>query len=178
MEITQDTIFLALTIFALRIINSAVGTIRLVVMGRGRGMLSAALGFVEALIFAFVTAGVITDLSNVLVLAAYCGGFSVGIFVGMRLEERFVTSYVRVNVITQKDSHTIALKLREIGHGVTEVQGEGASGDVAMLSSVVLRVHTPEVLRAVYAIQPNAFVTLEDTRSVHHGWLRALRHNK
>ena len=178
MEITQEAVLLAVVIFLLRIINSAVGTIRLVVMGRGRHVPSAILGFMEALIFAFVTANVITDLSNILNLVAYCGGFSVGIYVGMILEARFVTSYVRVNIITQSDGHEIAGKLREIGHGVTEVRGEGASGEVIMLSSVVHRIHTPEVLKAVYAVQPNAFVTLEETRSVQHGWLRALRHMK
>jgi uncharacterized protein YebE (UPF0316 family) len=175
MEITQEAILLAVAIFLLRILNSAVGTIRLVVMGRGRHLMSAVLGFTEALIFAFVTANVITDLSNLLNLAAYCGGFSVGIYVGMILEARFVTSYVRVNIITPNDGHEIARKLREIGHGVTEVRGEGGSGEVIMLSSVILRIHTPEVLKAVYAIQPKAFVTLEETRSVQHGWLRALR---
>ena len=178
MEITQEAILLAVVIFFLRIVNSAVGTVRLVVMARGRHVLSAVLGFFEALIFAYVAANVITDLSNILNLVAYCGGFSVGIYVGMILEERFVTSYTRVNIITQSDGREIAKKLREIGHGVTEVHGEGASGDVMMLSSVIHRINTPEVLKAVYAIQPTAFVTLEETRSVQHGWLRALRQTR
>lgn len=178
MEITQEAILLAVIIFLLRVLNSAVGTVRLVVMARGRHLLSASLGFIEALIFAYVTANVITDLSNLINLVAYCGGFSVGIFVGMAIEARFVTSYVKVNVITREDGPAIAAKLREIGHGATIVRGEGGSGEVTMLSSVIYRVSVPEVLKAVYAINPNAFVTLEETRSVQHGWMRTLRHTR
>jgi uncharacterized protein YebE (UPF0316 family) len=178
MEITQDAILLAITIFVLRILNSAISTVRLVVMGRGRHFLSAALGFVETLIFAFVTANVVTNLSNILNLAAYCGGFAAGIYVGMAIEARFVTSYVKVNIITRSAGHDMALRLREIGHGVTEIHGEGGTGEVTMLSSIVLRVHVPEVLKAIYALQPKAFVTLEETRSMQHGWLRTAHHMK
>jgi uncharacterized protein YebE (UPF0316 family) len=178
MDITQEAVLLAVAIFLLRVFNSAVGTIRLVVMARGRHWLTAALGFIEALIFAWVTANVITDLSNILNLVAYCGGFSLGIYVGMRIEARFVTSYVKVNIITRNGGHAIATRLREMGHGVTEMHGEGGSGEVAMISSVVLRVSVPEVLKAIYAIHPTAFVTLEETRAMQHGWLRAARHMK
>ena len=62
-------------------------------MARGRFWLTAALGFIEAMIFALVTANVIADLSNLLVLFAYCAGFSLGIYVGMEIEARFVTSW-------------------------------------------------------------------------------------
>lgn len=176
--LTQDAILLAAAIFGLRVFNSAVGTIRLVVMARGRFWLTAMLGFIEALIFAWVTANVIADLSNVLVLFAYCAGFSLGIYVGMAIEARFVTSYVKVNIVTRNGGHDIAMKLREMGHGVTEIQGEGGTGEVTMLSSVVQRVHVPEVLKTVYGLQPKAFVTLEETRSMQHGWLRTMQHMK
>lgn len=176
--LTQDAILLAAVIFGLRVFNSAVGTIRLVVMARGRFWLTAMLGFIEALIFAWVTANVIADLSNALVLFAYCAGFSLGIYVGMAIEARFVTSYVKVNIVTRNGGHDIAMKLREMGHGVTEIQGEGGTGEVTMLSSVVQRVHVPEVLKTVYGLQPKAFVTLEETRSMQHGWLRTMQHMK
>ncbi len=180
MELTfsQDTLILAAVIFGLRVFNSAVGTIRLVVMARGRFWLTATLGFIEALIFAWVTANVIADLANILVLFAYCAGFSLGIYVGMSIEARFVTSYVKVNIVTRNGGHEMALKLREMGHGVTEIHGEGGTGEVTMLNSVVLRVHVPEALKAIYGLQPNAFVTLEETRSMQHGWLRVMQHMK
>jgi uncharacterized protein YebE (UPF0316 family) len=174
----EEAILLAVVIFAVRVFNSAVGTIRLVVMGRGQHFLAVFMGFFEALIFVWVTANVITDMSNLLNLMAYCGGFAIGIWVGMIIEARFVTSYVKVNIITRDNGHDMAVKLRESGYGVTEIRGEGGTGEVAMLNSVIYRVDVPNVLKLVYAINPKAFVTLEEARSVQHGYLRALRHVK
>ncbi|MBZ0295715.1 MAG: DUF5698 domain-containing protein [Anaerolineae bacterium] len=176
--LTPEAIALAVLIFSLRVLNSAVGTVRLVVMARGQTFVTAVLGFIEALIFAYVTANVVTDLSNILNLAAYCGGFSLGIYAGMAVERRFVVSYVRVNIITKKNGHDMAVALRELGHGVTEVQGVGGSGEVTMVHSVILRRNVAETLRAIYIINPDAFVTLEDARAVQHGWMRPLRQQR
>jgi len=172
MTITSETLLLALFLFALRVINSAVGTLRLILMARGMRIMTAILGFLEALIFAYVTASVVTDFTNLPNLIAYCGGFSIGIWVGMEIETRFVVNYVKVNVIASQQGHEIATTLREIGHGVTEVQGAGGKGEVIMLNSVVKRRDVPGLLNSVYAINPNAFVTLEEARGVQHGWMR------
>lgn len=172
MTITSEMLLLALLLFTLRVINSAIGTLRLILMARGRRIMTAVLGFLEALIFAFVTASVVTDFSNFPNLIAYCGGFSIGIWVGMAIEERFVVNYVRVNIVASQSGHAIAAAIRDIGHGVTEVQGTGGKGEVVMLNSVVKRRDVPGMLQSVYAINPNAFVTLEETRGVQHGWMR------
>jgi uncharacterized protein YebE (UPF0316 family) len=174
---TVDAILLALVIFGLRIINSAVGTMRLVVVTRDRRILASIMAFFEALIFAVVIANVVTDLSNILNLVAYCGGFAVGSYVGMWIESRFVTSYVTANIIVGLEGHDIAHAIRELGHGVTEMKGEGRAGEVIMLNSVIKRRDVPEVLKAIYNINPKAFVTLEEARSVQHGWLRPLIRN-
>lgn len=176
--LAPEALLLAIIIFVLRVINSAVGTVRLVVMARGRVWLTAVLGFIEALIFAYVTANVVTDLSNILNLVAYCGGFSLGIYVGMAVEQRFVVSYIRLNIISPHNGHDMAVVMREMGHGVTEVQGAGGSGEVTMITSVILRRDVPEVLKAVYAIHPDAFVTMEDARAVQHGWMRPFKHQR
>jgi uncharacterized protein YebE (UPF0316 family) len=178
MTITQDALFLASLIFMLRIVNSAVGTIRLVVMARGQRLLVTVLSFIEAFIFAYVTANVITDLSNVLNLVAYCGGFALGVYFGMVLETRFVTSYLKISIITPTNGHDIALILRENGYGVTELHGEGGAGKVVMITCVVHRADAPRVTKLVYAVNPDAFVTMEEARRVEHGWLRTLRHTR
>lgn len=178
MIITPEGLLFAVIIFSLRVLNSAVGTMRLVVMARGQRVLGSVLGFFEALIFVYVTATIVTDLSNLINLMAYCGGFAVGIYVGITLEARFVTSYVRVSIITQYGGHEIALKLRENGYGVTEMLGQGGSGDVVLLNSVVQRNDSTHVVRLAYSINPRAFVTMDEARSVQHGWLRALRHTR
>ncbi len=172
---TADPLLWAVLIFVLRVVNSAVGTMRMVVVARDRRLLASAMAFIEALVFAVVIANVVSDLSNLPNLVAYCGGFAVGNYVGMAIEARLVTSFVTVNIISTYDGHGIAVALRDSGHGVTEIKGTGGKGDVTMLSTVVQRRDVPDVLRTVYGLNPKAFVTMEEARSVQHGWIRTPR---
>jgi uncharacterized protein YebE (UPF0316 family) len=92
----------------------------------------------------------------------------------MLLESRLITSYMTVNVIAAR-GHDIALRLRDAGYGVTETVGEGRSGAVTMLRSVVTHRDVPKVVNIVREMQPDAFVAVEEARAVYRGWLRAAR---
>jgi uncharacterized protein YebE (UPF0316 family) len=118
---------------------------------------------------------VLADLGNLLNLAAYCGGYAVGGYLGQVIEARFVTAFMTVNVIVPGRAREIAEHLRTRGFGVTETIGEGASGVVTMLRSVVKRQDVSDLLHIVRQEHPNAFVTVEEARAVQRGWLRAAR---
>jgi uncharacterized protein YebE (UPF0316 family) len=168
---------IAAVIFGLRVLNYAVGTVRLVAIARDRRMLSAVLAFLEALIFAVVIANVVNDLENVVNMLAYCLGASVGSYVGMMLDARMITSYVNINVISTQKGSDIAARLRESGHGVTESIGRGQAGEVTMLTSVIDKKDVNSVLNVVHTVDPKAFITMGEASSIEQGWLRARKFN-
>lgn len=172
---TSEALLTAFLIFFLRVLNVGIGTVRLVIVTRQQRILASALGFIESLIFAITMASVVTDLNNIVNLIAYCGGFAVGSYLGMIFEARFITSYMSVNVITHHNGHDIALALREAGYGVTETFGEGRDGEVTMLRSVVLNREVPKLLHIIRQTCPDAFVAVEQARSVQRGYIRATR---
>lgn len=173
--LTQDAVLLALVVFVLRVVNNAMGTVRVVLITRQRRLLASGLGFIESLIFAVTITSVVTDLSNILNLVAYCGGFSVGSYLGMYIEDRFIKSYVTVNIIAQNHGHEIAVALRDAGYGVTESTGEGLQGPVVMLHSVVVHRDLPRLLAIVREKNPDAFVSMEQLRAIQRGFVRASR---
>lgn len=172
-----EAVLLAVTIFLLRVLNYAVGTVRLVAIARDRRMVAATLAFLEALIFAVVIANVVNDLENFVNLMSYCLGASVGSYVGMMLDARLITSYMSVNVVSTTQGHTIATRLRESGHGVTETIGRGQGGEVTLINSVVNKKDVPSVLEVVHAVDPKAFVTMGEAAAIEQGWLRARKFN-
>ncbi len=177
LDFSPDTLLFAGLLFVLRILNTSIGTIRLVVVTRQQRLLAAALAFIEAFLFAVTISSVATNLSNVLMLIAYCGGFSVGNYVGMVIERRFITSFMTINVVSsEKDKgHDIADAMRALGHGVTITMGEGRDGEVTMLRSVVNNREVPKLLELIRDTHPDAFVAVEEARAVHRGWVRAAR---
>lgn len=172
---SADALFLALLIFALRVFNNAIGTVRVVMITRDMRFWSAVLGFIEALTFVVVIAGVAKDLSNLPNLMAYCLGYAVGGYVGMAIEARFIVSYVEATVVSTIHGHEIAVALRERGYGVTEAHGSGRDGDVTILRSVIQRRDASDFKSTVHTIHPAAFVSLVEARAIEHGWLRQMR---
>ena len=168
-DLSANAILLALFIFVLRVINNAMGTVRVVLINRGQRNRAAAIGFVESFIFVFTITTIVTDFENVLNLLAYCGGFSVGSYLGMAIESRFITSYMTVNVISHERGHEIATALREAGYGVTEHVGEGRDGQVTIIRSVCVNRNVPAMLAVVRATHPEAFVSVEEARHIQRG---------
>lgn len=168
---TPEAVLLPLLIFLLRVLNNGMGTIRLIVMTYGKRRLVFLLAFLESLVFAFTISQVATNMSNIPNLVAYCGGFAVGGYVGMWLEDRFITAYMTLTIIAAQKCHEIAVALRLQGYAVTETTGEGIDGKVIMLRIVVSRRQVADVSDLAQTINPKAFITVEEARAVHRGWM-------
>lgn len=163
-----------LVIFILRVLNNAIGTTRVVAMNRGSRIGGFLLASFESLLFAFTAGIVITDLDNIPNLTAYVLGFSVGGYVGMFIEKRFLNLYNIVDIITGiTDAHTIAITLREMGHGVTEMHGEGARGEVIQLRIVAHQNDVAEITKTAYSVNPRCFIFIEESRRIENGWVRS-----
>src|SRR5262245_12390356 len=104
---TSDALLLAFFIFVLRIVNSALGTVRVIVTVHQHRWLASLVAFVESLIFAVVFANVVNDLTNFLNLMAYCGGFALGNYLGMLIEQRYITSYMTATIIVHEKGREI-----------------------------------------------------------------------
>lgn len=159
-----DPVILPFIIFLLRVLNNAVGTLRIIAMhsmGKVVGFLLASL---KSLMFAYTAGIVLTDLNNVPNLVAYVLGFSVGGYVGMFIEQRYLDVYNVVEIIAEESTaHDIAQCLRDEGHGVTELHGEGARGHVLQLRTVVHHTDVKGIIKSARGIKPNVFITVEES---------------
>ncbi len=173
MFIETHPIIVAILIFTLRVLNNAVGTLRLIAIQENSRVLGFLLASVESLLFAFTAGLVLTDLQNVPNLAAYVLGFSVGGYVGLSIEQRYLNVYHIVDVVAADSiAHEIAKKLRQEGHGVTEMHGEGARGHVIQLRIVAHHSDVQNVIQLARDTQENVFITVEESRLIRGGWLR------
>ncbi|MDZ4763889.1 MAG: DUF5698 domain-containing protein [Chloroflexota bacterium] len=170
--ITTDVLIAAALLFFLRVMNNAVSTVRLIMLARQRRALTFVLSVIETLIFAVTIGSVVTDMGNLLNLAAYSVGFAVGGYVGMWIEARLITGHLIVNIFTPKKGHEIAVTLRDQGFGVTETIGEGKDGKVSMLRSVVNKRDMSHLIDIVQGMHEEAFIAVEEARAVERGWVR------
>ncbi len=104
-------------------------------------------------------------------MLGYCGGFAAGTWVGLVMEAKLALGYAVVRAISRDDGKKIALALREAGYGVTEMVGEGLSGRVYVVTTVVRRRDIPDIMALVSQVDEAAFVTVDDASKVYRGHL-------
>lgn len=162
-------IILPLMIFLARICDVTLGTIRIILVNRGQRRIAPLLGFVEVFIWIVAVAQIVQHLSNIFAYIGYAAGFAVGNFVGMYVEEKMALGSVLIRTIIQKGGDEVAAELTAAGFGVTKIHAEGATGEVRVIFTVVNRKDAAQALSVIHKIQPRAFITVEDIRSLEKG---------
>lgn len=161
----------ALAIFLLRIIDVSCDTMRVIFAIRGKRAIAAALGFVQALVWIFAVGNAVKHLGSILHVLGYAGGYAMGTFVGVSLEQAIAYGVATVRIVSRTAGVEIANALRESGHGVTVFPGVGRDGAVEILNSVVQRGHLSDVLDIITKQDKEAFVTVEEPKVLRGGSL-------
>ena len=169
----MSMIISAVGIFFLRLFDTSLGTLRLVMVVRGRKGLAGALGFLQALVFVTALTGVLQNLDNIFNILGYAGGFAAGIMLGMAIEERLAIGFGHVRIISAGQGAAVAAALRAGGYGATELIGRGREGSVSVINSTVRRRDVMQVQELATTADPDCFVTVDEVRPLRRGFWRS-----
>jgi uncharacterized protein YebE (UPF0316 family) len=173
--LSADTLFASpwgpLLIFSLRIIDVSCDTMRVIFAIRGKRGIAAALGFTQALVWIFAVGNAVKHLDSVLHVVGYAGGYAMGTYIGITIEQTIAYGVATVRVVSTHAGVEIAAALRERGFGVTEFPGFGRDGSVEIVNSVVQRSQLDDVLKVIDKWDPTAFVTVEEPKVLRGGSL-------
>jgi uncharacterized protein YebE (UPF0316 family) len=179
-DMSDDMIFthivLPLLIFVARICDVTLGTIRIIFVSKGYRNIAPITGFFEVLIWVIVISQLLSSFGSWVCYVAYAGGFAAGNFVGMIIEERIAIGLLLVRITTQKDGHELLTMLNSMGFGATLSFGEGSTGRVSIIQSIIERKSIKEIQSALKGYDPVLFYSIEDVRSVTHGIFPSSKH--
>ncbi len=156
-------------IFFARICDVTIGTIRYIMITRGFKYIAPVFGFFEVIIWLLAIGQVMENITNVFCYLAYGGGYAMGTFFGMVIEERLKLGMAIIRIISGRPAEKLVERLRNDGFGVTSIRGEGGTGVVAVIFMVVKRSKIPRVIGIIREHNPSAFYTIEDVRNVSEG---------
>lgn len=145
-------IFFAITIAV------GIGTLRLILMVRGRRFLAVLIGFFEASIGIAVISKIIQDVSGIYSIIAYGAGFAAGLFVGMLISDRISRNIMSTNIISNKKHNEIEILLRDAGFGVTSFYGNGKDGNLKILNVICGSSKLLRLKKEVCGEDPKAFM--------------------
>lgn len=162
-------VVLPLLIFLARISDQTIGTLRLIFLSKGQKRLAPFLGFFEVIIWLLAVGQIMKHLDNVLCYVAYGGGFAMGNYIGMVIEEKLSIGNVLVRIIPKKDTSELISFLRNNNYGVTSVEAEGAKGRVNIVFTIIKRKDVEHVVSIINKFNPNAFYTIEEVKAINEG---------
>lgn len=164
--------FMYLVIFVAKVFEVSLMTLRTVLVTKGEKVLGSLIGIVEITIWILVASNVLTGLKDdPFKMVVYAAGFSVGIYIGTLMEEKLAIGLVTVQVIVNKDEgEKLTDYLREIGTGVTVMEGQGLSEPKSILILHIQRKRRSEVIKSIIEAAPGAVISSSDLKTVYGGY--------
>jgi uncharacterized protein YebE (UPF0316 family) len=163
-------VLLPILIFLARVVDVSLGTLRIIFTSRGRRNLAPLLGFIEVFIWVAALAQLVKSAQNIVAYLGYAAGFAAGNFVGIWIEDRLALGTLVVRIIARQDGEALMTALHDAGFGVTGVNGEGTTGPVKILYTIIKRKHLHQVRQIVHTAAPEAFVSIEEARTTERGF--------
>ena len=163
---------MALAIFLLRVCDMTLDTLRVLFIVRGQRAVVWFLGFFQSAIWVVAITSVLGHLGNPLAWIGYAAGFATGNVVGMAIEDKLAIGYRHLRVISPLRGAQVADAVRQAGYGVTELDGHGRDGPVAVINASVRRRDVAHLQKVIRQADPEAFIAVEEIRPVHRGTFR------
>ncbi len=161
-----------LFVFAMRVIDMSLDTLRLLFVMRGRKLLAGGIGVIQATVFILAVSAVLKGPLDPLTVAGYALGFGTGVIIGMLVEQRLALGHAMLRVYSPTSGTAIAEALRAANFAVTEFTAHGRDGAITVSNSAIARRDIARAQNIVKQIDPGAFITVDEIQPLQRGYFR------
>lgn len=167
---------LCLKIFFARIIDVTMGTLRTVLVVKGRRFTPAFIAFFEVLIwFLIAREALTTDVESILIPICYAGGYATGTYIGGFISNNFIEGLIGVNVTTKTANLEKMLdEIRKAGFGASAIELKNPQDDDAK-TMLIIQLNKKMLKKLTHIIRsndPDAFVVINETKYTQNGLIK------
>ena len=168
-------IFICLKIFFARIIDVTLGSIRTILMVKGKSIISAIIAFLEVLIW-FVVAkeALVTTIDSILIPIFYSAGYATGTLLGTYLSNNLINGIIGLQVITDKNNRKLIDKIRDEGFGISIINLKNyyKQQEKEMLFIQLSKKRLKALIKIIKDIDSNAFIVMNETKYIQNGFIK------
>lgn len=164
---------LYILIFGAKLLENALGTLRLILLSNGRKGLGSVLQFIIVMLWLIVAGSVLSNISeDIISVIMYAVGAAVGTYTGGILEEKIAMGNNMVTVICdQKHGKRVVNRLRSKNIAITELDGKGKVDNKKVLLIVAKRKNKHDIIKLIKHHDPTAMILSESVSDIHGGYL-------
>ena len=166
--------FLCIKIFLARILDVSIGTVRTMLMVKGRTFLTVVMAFLEVFIWFLVAReALITNVDSIFIPISYSLGYATGTLIGAFVSNTFIKGVVGVEVVVEENK-TLLNTVRKHGYAVSVIDlKEDYSGKKRdMLFFQVNNRNLKKLIALIKRYEKEAFIVVNDTRAVQNGFIK------
>ena len=158
-------------------IEVTIMTLRIILISKGYRREGTILSFIEILLWTFVASRVIIGLAEAPVKGiVYSIGFSIGVYLGSRIEAYIAMGRVLIQAIVLKDTAArITGSLREKGYAVTTINAHGRDSEKEVLMLFANRKGKEEIVGEIHKLDKKAMIITNDVTNLMGGTIAAVR---
>lgn len=160
---------LPLLIFAAEVCVVTISTVRIIFLSQRQKVLAMSLGVFEVSIWLFAIGKVMQNLSDPFCYVAFAGGFAIGNYLGVVIEQKLALGNLVVRVITHQNGEAIVATLQAANYGVTHLDAQGAKGPVRVILTVIPRKELCKVVGILKTCNENVFYSVDNLQSATAG---------
>ncbi len=169
-------LYICIKIFLARIVDVSLGTIRTVLVVKGKKLTPAIVAFFEVLIWFVVAREALnTDIDSLLIPIFYAAGYACGTYLGGYVSNTFVDGLIGVQVVTKdKTSKKMIREIRNDGFGVSVIDLKDAEDNEKkdMLLIQLNKSRLKQLTKIIRRIDPDSFVIINETKYVQNGLIK------
>ena len=167
----MELFFLCIEIFIARIIDVSLGTIRTIIVVKGKNFIGSLLGFIEVTVwFLVVDQALSTGNMNIFIVISYALGFSTGTYIGGIISKKMINTKYTVQIITDYNVQSLVDYIRKSSMAVSILKLVGKNKNKYLLFVEIDGKYYNNLYRIIKSVDKNAFIVVNETVFVHNGY--------
>ena len=169
-------IYICIKIFLARIVDVSLGTIRTVLVVKGKNVTPAIVAFFEVLIWFYAAREALsTEIDSILIPIFYSGGYAAGTYIGTFISNHFVEGLIGVQVIIREPLISKMIKsIRDAGFGVSVIDLKNTH-EKTKKDMLIIHLNKSKLKRLTRIIRkndPEAFVVINENKYIQNGLIK------
>ena len=175
--LTAASVLELILILVSKTIEVSIGTLRLILISKGYRREGTILSFIEILLWTFVASRVIMGIAEAPIKGiVYSIGFSIGVYLGSRIEGRIAMGRILLQAIVAKENAAALIDgLRGKGYAVTTMEAKGRDSEKQVLMIFANRKGMNEITAGIQKLDKTAMIITNDVSTLHGGTIAAAR---
>ena len=155
-----------LILFIARVLDVSIGSIRTILLVKGKSLFAALFSFLEIIIWFYAVNEALINNDNIIILLFYACGYSFGTYFGSIINNKYIKGYYNIIVVTSKNK--LIIKLKKSNFGISHIS---LNNKKILLFIIIKKKNLKNLKELINSYDKNAFIIINETKDVNNGYI-------